>query len=365
MPTSKLIHSLPDAYWKDTDGNNFKLLSLHGEAVDTLRADAEAVLRAQDLQTAIGRTLDRYGAEIDQARGSANDALYRLLIQQKLARSRGTGTWESVTSGVRNVLNCGAEDFYVYDNSHPHKAVLRVRNEEVLGQCPLPTEEMKRVLNHLLPASVDFVTVVPFPGSSSAKIQFVPAHLLIRSCMNIWKLHPVKLNGLRQLDGTWVLNQEVRNHFLLAKMRVFSRIQYDPECTVNLVCGSHNAVLSTLNAKRMQIFSHQQFCRASKPIWNAYQSTQKIHVISDPHRSVLCSHGRFRVLSATVPEWYSHIRATTGSMPVETGSRSSQAFSIQQKMIRKSTNPIWTLNGIHNLDGVRRLNAGRVTEEVL
>ena len=55
MSTSKLIHSLPDVYRKDTDGNNFKILSLHGDAVDELRADISAVLAAQDIHQATAK----------------------------------------------------------------------------------------------------------------------------------------------------------------------------------------------------------------------------------------------------------------------------------------------------------------------
>ncbi|WOC32826.1 MULTISPECIES: hypothetical protein [Caproicibacterium] len=349
MPTDKLVRALPDAYRKDFGGNNYKLLALHAEAVDALRADIQAVLQAQNLQQAIGKTLDLYGAEVGQPRGSADDTLYRVLIQQKMARNRGIGTWESVTGGVRNVLNCGASDFYVYDNSYPHKAVLRVRNEEVLENCPLPTEEMKRVLNQLLPAGVDFVTVIPFPGSSFFAVCFRPVRLRIKSKVNIWHLNPVYLNGMRRLDGSWVLNQEVREHFLLAQMQVSSLLSYHPGVSAKVGCQSRNLLLLALRASKLRVYNCQKIPAFSNPIQNVSRSTQKVQAAPDFVCSAFSSQSRFSAALTAVPMWHSFSKTAFRSTPKDTAVHSNQIVSVQTKIIRKITNPVWTLNGAYHL----------------
>lgn len=315
MPTSKLIHSLPDVYRKDTGGNNFKILSLHGDAVDELRTNIQAVLDAQDLQCAVGATLDKYGAEVEQPRGSANDELYRVLIQQKMARDRGIGTWDSVSSGIRSILNCSDSDFYIRDSPVNRRVIFRVADSRIIDNASLTKKQVKKMINQLLPATVKFAVVIPYPGSSASEIRFVPIQLCIRSHVNAWMIDSVRLNGVKKLNGTWVLNQEVRNHFLLSLLRISSREIYNPAFVINALCRSHGSA----------------------------------QVFSIPGKLKTSTRGK----------------AASDISPVKTAICTNQSIVIQDKAIRKTTNPVWTLNGTYALNGVRRLNAGQVIEEAI
>ena len=314
MPTSDLIRSLPDAYRKSTNSNNYKLLSLHGEAVDSLRQDIKNVMFSQDLQTATGYSLDLYGAEVEQPRGKANDALYRVLIQQKMARDRGIGTWDSVSSGIRNVLNCSDSDFCIHDSTINRKVVFRVVNSQVLEKSPLTEEQVKKVINQLLPATVKFVVVVPYPGSSTFEIHFVPVRLSIHSRMNIWMIDSVRLNGVKRLDGTWTLNQEVRNHFLLALLNINSKM-----------------------ALRSSAFSLQTY---------RFQSAVPVGL-----KEICTVNSSSHLLCTMFPHVYTS-KVTCNAAPKIT-------------ITKKTTNPVWTLNGAYLMNGTRRFNAGQVVEEVL
>lgn len=315
MSTSKLIHSLPDVYRKDTDGNNFKILSLHGDAVDELRANMQAVLDAQDLQRAVGNTLDKYGAEVEQPRGSADDELYRVLIQQKMARDRGIGTWDSVSGGIRSILNCSDSDFYIHDSSVNRRVIFRVADSRIIENASLTKKQVKKIINQLLPATVKFAVIIPYPGSSTFAIRFVPVRLAIRSRVNAWMIDSARLNGVKKLNGAWVLNQEVRNHFLLSLLRVSSREIYSPAFAVNALCRSHS------NARTFSV------------------------------------PGKLKVSTRE--------KAALTMSPVKTAICVNQSIAIQDKVIRKTTNPVWTLNGTHLLNNARHLNAGQVIEEAI
>ena len=364
MPTSDLIHSLPDAYNKGTNSNNYKLLALHGEAVDSFRQDIKNVMFSQDLQTATGYSLDLYGAEVEQSRGKANDALYRVLIQQKMARDRGIGTWDSVSSGIRNVLNCSDSDFCIHDSTINRKVVFRVVNSQVLEKSPLTEEQVKKVINQLLPATVKFVVVVPYPGSSTFEIHFVPVRLSIHSRMNIWMIDSVRLNGVKRLDGTWTLNQEVRNHFLLSLLRISSGERYNPTFVINVQYKSYGSVQVISIPNGVEIFSHQEVKKFSCPVRFTSRTGQPFKAVAT-EKALFLSHENWNKSSKTTPEIRTCTKTNLTMACKKFAAHSKQPVTIEEKTIKKTTNPVWTLNGAYLMNGTRRFNAGQVVEEVL
>ena len=62
-----LARNLPDAYRKDAESNNAKLLAIEKGETDTMRAELEAVDDSLDINRATGSTLDLYGAIIGRA----------------------------------------------------------------------------------------------------------------------------------------------------------------------------------------------------------------------------------------------------------------------------------------------------------
>ena len=70
---SVYVDNLPDAYRKDTDSNNYKILNIQKIEIDGIKEDTEDVYNTLDLDQATGKTLDLYGDMLGQARGFATD----------------------------------------------------------------------------------------------------------------------------------------------------------------------------------------------------------------------------------------------------------------------------------------------------
>ena len=89
MAFNKLNHAknLPDAYRKDKDSNNYKILEVERDAVSQLNAMLNQIYEITDLENATGKTLDLYGEKIGQDRGKATDEQYRVLIRAKAVRN--------------------------------------------------------------------------------------------------------------------------------------------------------------------------------------------------------------------------------------------------------------------------------------
>lgn len=172
MSTNNLVQALPDVYRKNTGSNNYKLLALHGEAVDVLRADISAVLAAQDVHQATGVTLDRYGAIVDEPRGNSDDVDYRVKIQQKMGLYRGNGSWSSVSSGISNLTHLPLQAFALADNAMPHTAKLTVKDAADLARIPKSRLLLAKIAS-LLPAGVEICVTSNFRSIAMVGISII------------------------------------------------------------------------------------------------------------------------------------------------------------------------------------------------
>lgn len=188
MPTSKLAECLPDVYRKNPASNNYKLLELHGDASDALRDDIQLVLQAQDLQKAFGSTLNRYGDEIGQPRGNADDALYRTLIQEKIIQNRNNGAWNRVSSGIANLLQLPISRFYLADGAEPHTAQLILSDASDLAHLPGKTIFLLSKIKGLLPAGVRLFADAIFRLSIPVGISVI-SKLGITVTLYPWQVH--------------------------------------------------------------------------------------------------------------------------------------------------------------------------------
>lgn len=98
--------------------NNYRLLLLERCSVNGLfntkgalaknglQIDIKAVDDVLDIENATGKTLDLYGEMVNQARGQADDAKYRLMIKSKVASNSVTGTHKSIVDAICLTFNC-------------------------------------------------------------------------------------------------------------------------------------------------------------------------------------------------------------------------------------------------------------------
>jgi len=112
----EMLSKLTDALAKNPESNigkTFAVFNQHYEAVaDTLDRMQEWV----DLDKAMGKELDEIGADIQQPRGLANDAQYRMMIRSKRARVQSDGTFNAIIDAMAKTLNCKPKDMSFLSN---------------------------------------------------------------------------------------------------------------------------------------------------------------------------------------------------------------------------------------------------------
>lgn len=116
-----MIHNyaknLPDSFAKSEASNNYKLLALNSQIIDTMQKDIADIIRSIDLGLASGKTLDLFGDMVGQKRGALNDIQYRYMIFTRIARNLVQGDYQSVMDSIVRMFNCNYEDVALEDVS--------------------------------------------------------------------------------------------------------------------------------------------------------------------------------------------------------------------------------------------------------
>lgn len=97
--------NLPDAFRKDKDSNNYKLLLVDKHILDKIHLMLESIYGILDIDNATGETLDLYGTRLNLRRGTLTDAQYLIRLKAKIAQSFSDGSRDSVAKALAFVLS--------------------------------------------------------------------------------------------------------------------------------------------------------------------------------------------------------------------------------------------------------------------
>lgn len=149
------VNNLPDCYAKGTESNNYKILQIENIAVNGLEADIEAVERSLDIDQATGVTLDLYGEMVNQPRGAATDAQYRLLIKSKIMQNVSTGDYKSVVRAICGMFSCEPSEVLIVEGENPCTVVIELLPLEVINSAGLTATQATAMIARLLPVGVN------------------------------------------------------------------------------------------------------------------------------------------------------------------------------------------------------------------
>lgn len=151
---NNLAANLPDAYRKDVDSNNYKLLEVERLAMERLRADIAAIYGSLDIDLAAGSTLDEYGKMVGQERGKATDEQYRVLIKARIARNLANGDYNSVVSALAISLNCNPEEISLIELDEPCKVQLGALPFAIINNLAVDVTTVVKIIKSLMPAGI-------------------------------------------------------------------------------------------------------------------------------------------------------------------------------------------------------------------
>lgn len=130
-----------------------RLFSLLAWGFEIIQENADMVRLWDDLESAEGAVLDRYGANFGVARGAASDALYRILIRVKMIAQLSGGDGDTVIQAAGELLGVEFSEILLED-VYPAKVALYV-DQSLLSQERLDLiEQIAYAIKRILAAGV-------------------------------------------------------------------------------------------------------------------------------------------------------------------------------------------------------------------
>ena len=161
---NNLVKSLPDSYYKGSDGNNFKILELARVGIENVRKDLADIADILDINNAKGKTLDRYGERIGQVRGNATDEQYLVMLKAKILRNISNGSMPSLISALAFTLGCKKTDFKIVETENPCEIEIQDLPLALVNQAGFSASQMSAIIESLLPVGV-FARKLEFDGT--------------------------------------------------------------------------------------------------------------------------------------------------------------------------------------------------------
>ncbi|MFD1886837.1 hypothetical protein [Paenibacillus wenxiniae] len=105
ISVAKILEKLTDVFAKRPDSTIGKLLTILSDKMGELEVTFNKIEEWRDIQKAKGATLDLIGSNVGQKRGAASDAVYRIMIQSKIARNLSKGDINTIIRVIALALS--------------------------------------------------------------------------------------------------------------------------------------------------------------------------------------------------------------------------------------------------------------------
>lgn len=148
-----LAKNLPDSFAKNKNSNNYKVLEIEKISKDKFREDLQSIYLCLDINQATGKTLDLYGDIVEQPRGAATDAQYRLMIKSKIMQNLSTGDYPSVLKAICLTFDCDPSEVLITESANG-EIEISLLPLAVINGAGLTANQAVAMVNRLLPAGV-------------------------------------------------------------------------------------------------------------------------------------------------------------------------------------------------------------------
>lgn len=154
-----LAKNLPDAYKKDINSNNYKILEIERTANVELRSVLEGISGAFDIDNASGYALDMLGKRFGQPRGRATDTQYRMMIKSKIVRGLSDGSYKSIIDAICYTFGCTINDVLITETSTPMTAKIDKVPLQSIIKAGFSTKQAEQIIKKMFPTTVALESV--------------------------------------------------------------------------------------------------------------------------------------------------------------------------------------------------------------
>ena len=158
MQFSNILKRLTSNYRKDEQSNNYKLLKLAADEIETVKELFEQIEIFRDIDQAEAAALDNIGRNVGQQRGATNDEIYRVLIKSRIARNLSGGDINTVIRVIALTLNTDVENVEIIElwntlDEEPAAVQINIPTA-LLNEINFSITQFGRLVNRIVAAGV-------------------------------------------------------------------------------------------------------------------------------------------------------------------------------------------------------------------
>lgn len=173
MNYEDLEQNLPDAFRKEEESNNYKILKVNRNTFDEINSAFKVMLDALNINSATGQALDDiYGGRLNLPRGSLNDDQYRIRLKGRMMKNIVDGSFNAIINALAYILQCDTEDLKLQENGDGTVSILNTPLE-VLTDAGFDYLEAVTTVEEMLPMTVT-VDSFTFTGEKSTTVYAAP-----------------------------------------------------------------------------------------------------------------------------------------------------------------------------------------------
>lgn len=215
MQIDPTIKYLPPSFDRSTGSNNWKMMQLAEQPINTGEKRLDMLLKMRSLDTAEGGFLDRIGNLIGVYRGQMDDDFYRRMIYARLARRHTDGTINQIYDVISAILSADPHDFLVCPlwNITGEPMAIEVLNVPAIyidsqeKEAMLLDQVRASVAAPTRVASIQFQTTV---RSNLYMASYTMVHQNIRSTMNVAQDRHITMQGQAGLASVTKIRQTIK-----------------------------------------------------------------------------------------------------------------------------------------------------------
>ncbi len=155
------VKNLPDAFRKDTESNNYKLLQINKITTDIIESGVKNLFGALSLNNAKGKVLDDiYGSRVHLQRGALPDEQYIIRLRAKMMQNIATGAFPDLVGALAYALQCDKSEIHIVESKVPNKVNIKNIPRRIILSAGFTIADVIEMIENMLPMGVSIEAAV-------------------------------------------------------------------------------------------------------------------------------------------------------------------------------------------------------------
>ena len=149
-----LTANLPDAFRKDKESNNYKLLQIEKVIYDRILDIFRDIENCLDIENCSGATLDMWGQRQQVPRGTVTDEQYLILIKANIAQSFCDGSRNGIAEALAYMLSCNTSEIKIKNGEERNTVEIMDIPFSTVVNSGFAEEQISELIQKIMPIGI-------------------------------------------------------------------------------------------------------------------------------------------------------------------------------------------------------------------